>query len=97
MKTKTQKTTRHVRRRTFNAGSEKRTRKVTIRCTERVSNELASMQGLMYAFGRRERLADLWEGYLMPVLRLYVKPYAAKAKADRNLTISPSAEGGSTK
>ena len=97
MKAKTENTPCHVRRRTHNAGSEKRTRKVTIRCTERISNELASMQGLMYAFGRREKLADIWEAFLMPFLRTYVKPYAAKAEAKRNLTNPPIAEGGSTK
>lgn len=72
-----------VRRRTDNAGSAVRCRKVTVRVTERLSNELASLQGLMYKFGNRETLADLWEYLFMPHLREYVKVYAEAAKASR--------------
>lgn len=72
-----------IRKRHDNEGSERRIRKVTIRLTERFSNELASIQGLIYAFGDGEPMADIFEQRLMPVLRHYVKPYAIEAKKAR--------------
>ena len=74
---------RKIRRRTLNQGSAPRPRKVTIRITKRLSSELASIQGLVYAFGRRETLADMFERVLMPRLRSYVRPYADRAKRAR--------------
>ena len=72
-----------IRKRHDNEGSERRIRKVTIRLTERLSNELASIQGLIYAFGKQEPRADIFEQRLMPVLRHYVNPYAIEAKKAR--------------
>lgn len=72
-----------IRKRHDNEGSERRIRKVTIRLTERLSNELASIQGLIYAFGKQEPMADIFEQRLMPVLRHYVRPYAIEAKKAR--------------
>ena len=72
-----------IRKRHDNEGSERRIRKVTIRLTERLSNELASIQGLIYAFGKQEPMADIFEHRLMPVLRHYVRPYAIEAKKAR--------------
>ena len=74
---------RRIRRRADNAGSDRRTRKLSLRMTERLSNELASIQGLMLAHGKRETLAELWERVAMPAIREYVAPYAAAAKAAR--------------
>ena len=78
-----QKKPRRGRRRTRNQGSAPHPRKVTIRITERLSNELASIQGLMFAFGRRETLCDVWERVLMPRLRAYVRSYAERARKAR--------------
>ena len=72
-----------IRKRHDNEGSERRIRKVTIRLTERLSNELASIQGLIYAFGNQEPMADIFEQRLMPVLRAYVHPYAVRARNSR--------------
>ncbi len=72
-----------IRRRTRNQGSNLHPRKVTVRVTERLSNELASIQGLIYAFGRRETVSRLFEQVMMPALREYVKPYARKAQLHR--------------
>ena len=83
MKPKKTEKPRRVRRRTRNQGSNPHPRKVTIRITERLSNELASIQGLMFAFGRRETLCDVWERVLMPRLRAYVCPYAERARKAR--------------
>ena len=74
---------RKIRRRTDNEGSVSRSRKVTIRATRHLSNELASLQGLMYRHGKRETLAELMENLFMPCLRAYVKPYATKAAKER--------------
>ena len=72
-----------IRRRTDNAGDTYRHRKVTIRCSRRVSNELASIQGLMSAFGKKETLADVFEFVILPRIRSYVRPYARKAQRAR--------------
>ena len=63
---------RRVRPRTDNAGDLKRIRKITVRVTARLSNEVASIQGLMFAYGRRETICDVFERVLMPRLREYV-------------------------
>ena len=78
-------TKRRIRRRADNAGSNARTRKLSLRMTAKLSNELASIQGLMLAHGRRETIADVWERVLMPALRKYVRPYAAAAKKAREV------------
>ena len=82
---KTNKTTKprratRVRRRTRNQGSLCHPRKVTIRLTERLSNELASIQGLIWRWGHRETMSRIFEKELMPRLREYVRPYAEKAR-----------------
>ena len=74
---------RVVRRRNANEGSETRPYGVRIRVTREVSARLASMQGLCWRYGKRETLADLWEAVCMPALADYVRPYADKAKAER--------------
>ena len=81
--TRKRRKARRIRRRTDNQGDPFRQRKVTIRVTRELSNELASLQGLMWAFGKKETLADLFEDVLMPRLRDYVKPYVAKARRTR--------------
>ncbi len=53
------------------------------RMTQRLSGELASIQGLCWRFGKRETLADLWEDVLMPALREHVRPYADRARDER--------------
>ena len=53
------------------------------RMTQRLSGELASIQGLCWRYGKRETLADLWENVLMPALREHVRPYADRAREDR--------------
>ena len=64
-----------------------------IRMTRRVSAELASLQGLFWRYGKRETLADLWETVCMPALREYARPYAARAKADREARKAGRREG----
>ena len=51
-----------IRKRHDNEGSERRIRKVTIRLTERLSNELASIQGLIYAADGRHLRASAHAG-----------------------------------
>ena len=53
------------------------------RMTQRISGELASIQGLCWRYGKRETLAELWEAVCMPALADYVRPYADRAKAAR--------------
>lgn len=72
-----------VRRRKNTQGSVSRPRKIEIRASERVSNEIASMQGLIYRFGRRETMADLFEYVMLPALRAYVGKYAEAARKER--------------
>ena len=95
--TRKRRKARRIRRRTDNQGDPFRQRKVTIRVTRELSNELASLQGLMWAFGKKETLADLFEDVLMPRLRDYVKPYVAKVRrmrAQGKLTIEMFCENG---
>lgn len=54
-----------------------------VRMTDRVSAETASIQGLCYAFGQRESIAELWEKVALPALREYVRGYADRAREVR--------------
>lgn len=72
-----------IRKRRDSQGSNLRPRKIEIRATERVSNRFASIQGLIFRYGKKETIADLFENICVPALEEYVKPYAEKAKADR--------------
>ena len=73
----------YVRRRHDNGGSMLRPRKLEIRMSEESSNRLASIQGLIFRFGRKETMADLFESVLLQALEDYVKPYVEKAMAER--------------
>lgn len=85
--------TEYVRKRRDSQGSALRPRKIEIRATERVSNKFASIQGLIFRYGKKETIADLFENICIPALEEYVKPYAERAKADRSeSTESKSAE-----
>ena len=75
--------TEYVRKRRDSQGSALRPRKIEIRATERVSNKFASIQGLIFRYGKKKTIADLFENICIPALEEYVKPYAEKAKADR--------------
>ena len=81
----TNKTSEHrcVRRRSHNFGSVMRPRKMEIRLTRELSGKVASIQGLIYKYGKRETMADIFEKVLFPVLRAYVAPLVELAKADR--------------
>ena len=84
MEERTETAERHpVRRRHNTRGSVLRPRKIERRATERVSGEMASIQGLIHRFGRRETIAELFESVMLPALREYVKPYAEKAREER--------------
>ena len=74
-----------VRKRRDSQGSNLRPRKIEIRATERVSNRFASIQGLIFRYGKKETIADLFENICIPALEEYVKPYAERA-----LAIQPS-------
>jgi hypothetical protein len=74
---------RFVRRRSNNPGSVARVAKLSVRMTRATSNRLASIQGLIRAFGRGETIADLFEVAAMPAIAAYVAPYAEAAKAAR--------------
>lgn len=81
MATETKK--EYVRKRHDHHGSVLRPRKMEIRMSEATSNRLASIQGLIYRFGHGETMADLFEKVMLPVLEIYVKPYAAMARGQR--------------
>lgn len=93
-----------VRKRRDSQGSNLRPRKIEIRATERVSNRFASIQGLIFRYGKKETIADLFENICIPALEEYVKPYAERANADREAGLpehenvkqeaKPSAVGG---
>lgn len=74
---------RCVRRRSHNFGSVTRPRKIEIRLTRELSGKVASIQGLIYRYGKRETMADIFERVLFPVLSAYVAPLVERAKADR--------------
>lgn len=90
-----------VRKRRDSQGSAMRPRKIEIRATERVSNKFASIQGLIFRYGKKETIADLFENICIPALEEYVKPYAEKAKVDREAGLpepeSPTQETNSLK
>ena len=44
---------------------------------------MASIQGLIWRYGKRETMAELFESVCLPALAEYVKPYAEQAKLDR--------------
>lgn len=73
----------YVRKRHDNNGSLLRPRKIEIRMSEPSSNRLASIQGLLYRFGGRKTMAELFESIMLPALEEYVRPYVEKAKAER--------------
>ena len=72
-----------VRKRHDHQGSVLRPRKMEIRMSEATSNRLASIQGLIFRFGHKETMADLFKKVMLPVLEIYVRPYAEEAKAQR--------------
>ena len=72
-----------VRRRSHNFGSVTRPRKIEIRMTRDLSAKVASIQGLIYKYGKRETMADIFENVLFPVLSAYVAHLVELAKADR--------------
>lgn len=76
-------TQRRIRKRRAQDGSSARTHCVRIRMTATTSNQLASLQGLCWRYGKRETLAALFENVLMPALREHVKPYADRARGER--------------
>ena len=73
---------RCVRRRSHNFGSIMRPRKIEIRMTRELSSKVASIQGLIFKYGRNETMADIFEKVLFPALQSYVAPYVERAKAD---------------
>ena len=73
---------KYVRRRGHNYGSVNRPCITRFRMTQEVSSKLASIQGLVFRYGMKETLAELFEKVCMPALQEYVKPYAKKARED---------------
>lgn len=74
----------YVRKRNEGAGEAwERRYSMHIRMKREVSKELASMQGLCLAHGKRETLADLFEEVAMPALRRHVRRYAQRAAKAR--------------
>ena len=78
---------RCVRRRTLNEGSVTRPRKLQIRATVAVANEVASIQGLIFKYGHKETLADIFENVLLPRLKEYISPYVDMARSDREAAL----------
>ena len=74
---------RCVRRRSHNFGSATRPRKMEIRLTRELSSKVSLIQGLIFKYGKRETMADIFEKVLFPVLSAYVAPYVERAKSDR--------------
>lgn len=74
---------RCVRRRSHNFGSATRPRKIEIRLTRELSSKIASIQGLIFKYGGKRTMADIFEKVLFPVLSAYVAPLVERAKADR--------------
>ena len=73
----------YVRKRHDHQGSVLRPRKMEIRMSESTSNRLASIQGLIYRYGHKETMADLFETVMLPALERYVEPYADRATEQR--------------
>lgn len=78
----------YVRKRHDNSGSVLRPRKLEIRMSEEASNRLASIQGLIFRFGRKETMADLFERVMLPALETYVRPYVEKAREQRGKEVA---------
>ena len=76
-------TRRRIRKRRAQAGSSARSHCVRIRLSAKTSNQLASLQGLCWRFGRRETLASLFEDVCLPALREHVREYADRAREER--------------
>jgi len=74
---------RVIRRRSATGGCRTRACIARFRMTQRLSSELASIQGLCWRYGKRETLAELFERVAMPAFRAHVRPYADRAKAER--------------
>jgi hypothetical protein len=51
-----------------------------VRMSKAISSKLASIQGLCYAFGNKESLAELFEKVAMPAFAKFVEKYAEKAR-----------------
>ena len=83
MQEQEQERKRRVRRRNTNEGSVSRPMALRVRMTREVSSKVASIQGLIWRYGKRETMAELFESVCLPALAEYVKPYAELAKLDR--------------
>ena len=79
-----------IRKRSVSPGDEVRTYRLSVRMTRSISAEVASIQGLCYAHGRKETLARLFETVALPAIRAHVRPYADRARAARLAARSPS-------
>lgn len=88
---------RYVRRRGHNYGSVNRPCITRFRMTQEVSSQLASIQGLVFRYGQKETLAELFEKVCMPALHEYVQPYAKKAREDRTICGGGTVAGSETK
>lgn len=84
---------RVIRRRNATNESSTRACVARFRMTQRISSELASIQGLCWRYGKRETLAELFERVAMPAFRAHVRPYADRAKAEREADRRIKAEG----
>ena len=76
-----------IRKRHVNEGSTPRPYAARIRLSRSTSASLASIQGLIHAYGHGETLAELFEQVAMPAIRQYVHPYVNMAAADRSARI----------
>lgn len=75
---------RRVRRRSDRyVDSVSRPFAIKVRMTARSSARLASIQGLVWRWGKRETMAELFERACLPALEAYVEPYAQAAKLAR--------------
>ncbi len=74
---------RVIRKRNPTDESSTRTCVARFRMTQRLSGELASIQGLCWRYGKRETLAELFERVAMPAFREHVRPYADRARDER--------------
>ena len=80
---KARKRSGRIRKRSVSPGDELRTHRLSVRMTRRISAEVASIQGLCLAHGRKETLAALFETVALPAIRAHVRPYADRARAER--------------
>lgn len=63
-------------------GRTLRPKRLTLRISEEVSNELAQVQGLLKKYGGFG-VADLFEAACMPRIRDFIGPYVEMAKLER--------------